>query len=223
MLENLQAGRPMMGNQQQNGEMMQSLNQLGDMIRRQQQLMDQTHRAERGLGENGEPMTQEQIEEALRQLQQQQQGLGQSLSDLMKQLEGMGMQPGDGDQLGQAGEAMGRAAGDLGKGSPAAPSAIRARRWRRCARAPRAWPSSSPIRAGPASTAIGDGRQMPNEDPLGRPQRTVGPDLGTTVKVPDEIDIQRAREILDAIRKRLGDAGRPVIERDYLERLLDQF
>ena len=66
-------------------------------------------------------------------------------------------------------------------------------------------------------------QQMPNEDPLGRPQRTIGPDLGTTVKVPDEIDIQRAREILDAIRKRLGEPGRPELERDYLERLLDRF
>jgi Domain of unknown function (DUF4175) len=42
------------------------------------------------------------------------------------------------------------------------------------------------------------------------------------VKVPDEIDTQRAREILDAIRKRLGDTGRSLIERDYLERLLDR-
>jgi hypothetical protein len=67
------------------------------------------------------------------------------------------------------------------------------------------------------------GNQMPNEDPLGRPQRTTGPDLGTTVKVPDQIDIQRAREILEAIRKRLGDAWRPDIERNYLERLLNQF
>jgi Domain of unknown function (DUF4175) len=63
----------------------------------------------------------------------------------------------------------------------------------------------------------------PNEDPLGRPQRTTGPDLGSTVKMPDEIDIQRAREILEAIRKRLSDPDRPMIERDYLEWLLDQF
>jgi hypothetical protein len=62
-----------------------------------------------------------------------------------------------------------------------------------------------------------------NQDPLGRPQRSVGADLGTTVKVPDEIDTQRAREILDAIRRRLGELGRPLFERDYLERLLDQF
>ena len=64
---------------------------------------------------------------------------------------------------------------------------------------------------------------MPNEAPPGRPQRTLGPDTGTTVQVTDEIDIQRAREIREAIRKRLGDPGRPDLERDYLERLLDRF
>jgi hypothetical protein len=41
------------------------------------------------------------------------------------------------------------------------------------------------------------------------------------VKVPDEIDVQRARRILDEIRKRLGDALSPQVERRYLERLLE--
>ena len=39
-------------------------------------------------------------------------------------------------------------------------------------------------------------------------------------RVPEEIDIQRAREILDEIRRRLGTGGSPALERDYLERLL---
>jgi hypothetical protein len=40
------------------------------------------------------------------------------------------------------------------------------------------------------------------------------------VKVPDEIDVQRAREILEAIRERLGNALSGEAERRYLERLL---
>ena len=60
-------------------------------------------------------------------------------------------------------------------------------------------------------------------DPMGRPQRTEGPDLGTSVKVPDEIDIQRAREILEELRRRLGDQQRPLLELDYIERLLRRF
>jgi hypothetical protein len=60
-------------------------------------------------------------------------------------------------------------------------------------------------------------------DPLGRPQRSQGPDAGTSVKVPDQIDIQRAREILEELRRRLGDATRGQGELDYLERLLRRF
>ncbi len=60
-------------------------------------------------------------------------------------------------------------------------------------------------------------------DPLGRPQRSEGPDQGTSVKVPDQIDIQRAREILQELRRRLGDPSRPSLELDYIERLLERF
>jgi len=60
-------------------------------------------------------------------------------------------------------------------------------------------------------------------DPLGRPQRSQGPDLGTSVKVPDQIDIQRAREILEELRRRSGEATRGPTELDYLERLLRRF
>jgi DNA anti-recombination protein RmuC len=60
-------------------------------------------------------------------------------------------------------------------------------------------------------------------DPLGRPQRSQGPDLGTSVKVPDQIDVQRAREILEELRRRLGEATRAPVELDYLERLLRRF
>ena len=64
-------------------------------------------------------------------------------------------------------------------------------------------------------------RGADDRDPLGRPQRSSGPDFGDSVDIPDEIDVRRAREILDAIRKRLGNALSPQLERDYLERLLD--
>jgi uncharacterized protein (TIGR02302 family) len=67
------------------------------------------------------------------------------------------------------------------------------------------------------------GRNDTQRDPLGRPQRTQGPDLGTSVKVPDKIDQQRAREILEELRRRVGEATRPPVELDYLERLLKRF
>ena len=77
-------------------------------------------------------------------------------------------------------------------------------------------------------------RQMPSRygheraagelDPMGRPpQRTDGPDPGVGVKVPDQIDIQRAREILEELRRRIGETTRPPVELEYLERLLKRF
>ena len=66
------------------------------------------------------------------------------------------------------------------------------------------------------------GDQGGPRDPLGRPQRTDIPDTGN-VKVPDEIDAQRAREILEELRRRLGDQTRPSLELDYIERLLKRF
>jgi hypothetical protein len=61
-------------------------------------------------------------------------------------------------------------------------------------------------------------------DPMGRPpQRTDGTDPGVGVKVPDQIDIQRAREILEELRRRIGESTRPPVELEYLERLLKRF
>ena len=69
----------------------------------------------------------------------------------------------------------------------------------------------------------GKGQGNSGKDPLGRPDRSNRPDLGLSVNVPDEIDIQRAREVLDELRRRLGDPSRPIIELDYLERLIRSY
>jgi len=76
---------------------------------------------------------------------------------------------------------------------------------------------------GPGNRA---GRQQSSgnsTDPLGRPLhgREFGDDL--TVKIPGEIDVQRARRILEELRRRLGDPQRPQLELDYLERLLKDY
>jgi hypothetical protein len=66
-------------------------------------------------------------------------------------------------------------------------------------------------------------RAQQETDPLGRPLR--GRDYGddVTVKIPGEIDVQRARRILEELRRRLSDPARPQIELDYIERLLKGF
>jgi hypothetical protein len=37
------------------------------------------------------------------------------------------------------------------------------------------------------------------------------------------MELRRAREILDELRRRAGERARPKIERNYIERLLRQF
>ncbi len=60
-------------------------------------------------------------------------------------------------------------------------------------------------------------------DPLGRTSPNAGPDFGDSVRVPTEREMQRAREILEELRRRAGERDRPEIELDYLERLLRRF
>ena len=68
----------------------------------------------------------------------------------------------------------------------------------------------------------GQARANQETDPLGRPLR--GRDLDdSTVKVPLEADVQRARRILDELRRRYGETGRPQLELDYIERLLKDY
>ncbi|CAO4149698.1 hypothetical protein LPLAFNJD_LOCUS3011 [Methylorubrum aminovorans] len=60
-----------------------------------------------------------------------------------------------------------------------------------------------------------------DDDPLGRPTR--GRDLSNgNVRVPnaDESAVQRARRIMEELRRKLGDPSRPQEELDYFERLL---
>ena len=219
MLENLQSGRPMAGDQQNSDQMMESLNDLSDLIQRQQSLMDQTFRSQGGVGEDGKPMTKGEIEQALRNLKAGQEALQKQLNNLMSKLQDMGISPNG--KLGQAGEAMGRAAGSLGNGNPGSAVGDQGQALDALRQGAQGMAQQFASR-GKGGGGLRGGDGMPNEDPLGRPQRNSGPDLGNTVKVPDEIDVQRAREILDAIRKKLGEPGQSELERDYLERLLDR-
>ncbi len=43
------------------------------------------------------------------------------------------------------------------------------------------------------------------------------------VDIPLMSDVQRAREVLDELRRRAGERGRPQDELDYIDRLLRRF
>ncbi len=60
-----------------------------------------------------------------------------------------------------------------------------------------------------------------NADPFGRENNGSG--VGDGDEVPEINDRQRARDLLEELRKRSGEQNRDKIEREYLERLLEKF
>ncbi len=238
MLENLQMARPGQQGDQDSDDMMSALDELGNMIREQQQLRDRTfrqgqdQRRERQRGQQGQQGQQNQ--QGTGELRQNQQALRDQLQKLLEQLRqrGMGQQGEQGqngmDQLGKAGEAMGEAEGQLGEGNSEGAVGSQGRALEALRRGAQGMAQAmqqpgqgqgpgQPGRNGPA-------RAQQETDPLGRPMRH-GRDYSDdqTVKVPGEIDVQRARRILDELRRRFSDPARPQIELDYLERLLKDF
>lgn len=61
------------------------------------------------------------------------------------------------------------------------------------------------------------------QDPLGRPMPNAGGADTNSVDIPNQSELQRAREILQELRRRLGEHERPELELDYIERLLERF
>lgn len=234
MMENLQAGTPQMMPQTGMGEMEQMLDQLGKMIQRQQELMNETHRLDRN-GPNGQPgerrpgrqgdeqdgmgQSPQELADQLRRLQESQGQLGQRLQELMDQLMDQGLEPNQ--QLGEAGDAMGRAEGQLGQSRPGdavgeqGEALDKLREGAQSLANQMAGNGNQPGGNQPGQTAQGQER-----DPLGRFRRNEGSDMTSRVQIPDEIDVQRARRILEELRNRLSDPRRPSIELEYLERLL---
>jgi uncharacterized protein (TIGR02302 family) len=71
---------------------------------------------------------------------------------------------------------------------------------------------------------IDERRQAQNRDPLGRSEGNYGESLDSEdAKVPDRMERQRSREILEELRRRAGESERPKPELDYIDRLLRQF
>ena len=121
------------------------------------------------------------------------------------------------DQFPEAGEAMGDAKDALGQSNLDGATEEQGRALDQLRQGAQSL-AEQMMENGEAQTGKGQGNS--GKDPLGRPDRSNRPDLGLSVKVPDQIDIQKAREVLDELRRRLGDPSRPMFELDYLERLI---
>lgn len=229
MMENLQAGGPPSGEDQAGGE---ALEKLGDMIRRQQKLMEDTHRADRGeAGEEGEAgagamgrlgESQKELRDALKRFSEEMKGRGQG-RDGESGGQGRGQRGGEGnddgsDDLGSSADAMGEAGEALGRGDGEGALDSQQRALDDLRRGARKLADQMMRQQGGRGGR--EGEASGDEDPLGRPRRSRGLADSDRVKVPEEIDVERARRILDDIRKRLGETARPKFERDYLDRLL---
>jgi uncharacterized protein (TIGR02302 family) len=226
------------------GDMIRQQQDLRDKTFKQGQ--DQ-RRQDAQPGQRGRPGDPQQQGDQLGQLRQNQQALRDRLNKLLDDLKNHGFgqnqggQQGQGgqapgqtpgqqggdqlDQLGRAGDAMGDAAGQLGQGNSdsAVDSQGRALDALRKGAQSLAQSMQQQMGQGPGQGRpgrFGQPRAQQDTDPLGRPLR--GHEYGddSTVKVPGEIDVQRARRIIEELRKRFGDFIRPQEELDYIERLL---
>lgn len=139
----------------------------------------------------------------------------------MDRLKGFGARPpeqfdGAGQAMGQAGEALGQE----NAGRATEQQALALDKMRQGAKSLAEQMMGSMGRPGGRGRAnAGNG----DRDPLGRPLPSQGLDDGDSVKVPEEADLQRARQILEELRRRLGERARPPGELDYIERLIERF
>jgi uncharacterized protein (TIGR02302 family) len=200
--------------------------QRGQQGERGQNQMGQLRQDQQALREQLNKLMEELKKKGFQQPGQGQQGQGQQGQN---QQPGQGQQGGEGDQLGRAGEAMGDAGDQLGEGDAdtAVDSQGRALDAMRKGQQGMAQSMQQQMGQGqgPGNPGrSGQARANSDTDPLGRPRRN-GRDYGddTSVKVPGEIDVQRARRILEELRKRFGESSRPQLELDYIERLLKDY
>lgn len=213
MLNNLEVKLAESSGQGQDGkpsELEQAVDGLAEQIGRQRSLRDETSREEQ------DPQAGDQTEQELGQRQEE---LRQDLRAAEEKTRGAGGEEGEKD-LNEAGDAMDRAAqalrrGDLAEAGRQQENALRSLR-------------SGAEKLSNEATAKRDGRdgqeegRNGQEDPLGRQMSGTG-DAGEETAVPGASERQRAREILDELRRRAQDTTRPEAEREYLKRLLDRF
>ncbi len=179
---------------------------LGDLMGKQRGLIDKTFRQQQGKGDPKDGGS--------KGLAQQQ---GQLRDQLDKVLKGLGSAKKDAPKtLGDAGKSMGDAQGNLnGQDLPSASGNEK--------------DALEAMRKGASDLAkqlMSQNGQNPEDggtDPLGRDTNNGGRGVNGNVKVPDKSDLARAREILEELRKRAAERGRPQEELDYIDRLLKQF
>jgi len=216
--ENLQNGRAQLRRQQQGSQQDGQQGEQGQQGQQSGQQPGQQPGNQAGQqGQNGTPTPAEQA------------ALRKRLGELMMQMDEMfGQIP---DNLGRAEQQMEQSGNNLGKGElgDAARNQTQALQDLRDATSKMAETMAKQFGAqmglanGQRPTPGGQG----GVDPFGR-QNGNDEGQGQTandgdVEIPSRMELLRAREIIDELRKRSGQRDRPQLELDYLNRLLDVF
>lgn len=212
-------------NGQQQGQRGQQPGQRGGGEEGQQGQQGRGQQGQQGQGQQGQGQRGQQGQS----MGQRQQGLREQLQDLKDRMKQQGLQGEDG--LADAESAMREAEEALGQGRNGDAVDAQGRALEGLKR------GAEGLQQQMQQMAEGEGQgqgqqegQQPgrqgrsgasDDDPLGRPTR--GRDLSNgNVRVPnaDESAVQRARRIMEELRRKLGDPSRPQEELDYFERLL---
>jgi uncharacterized protein (TIGR02302 family) len=241
MLENMRAGVMDDADDMDDGsEMSQAMQGLQDLARRQRDLLDRAFRkSNRGQrGQRGQPGQQGQQGQQSQQGDQgegedgdegdlagDQESLRRALGDMMRRLGEAGDIPG---ALGRAERAMRDATDALNRGAPGQATGPQGEALDQLREGARSLADQMQQGQGEGDQrargrADSSRQQGPGRDPFGRPMpNATGVDTGD-VAIPDEGQMERAREIYDELRRRAADPNRPGVERDYLDRLMRRF
>ncbi len=203
LMESLQFGS------QQRSAGGQALQDVTALAREQQRQLDRTIQdaAAKG-GQNGLPRSPSESGN-------EQAHLRDKLEDLMRRLGKSGI-PAFSD-LDRAGDAMSDAAKSLKSGVPgqAIPSQSKAVAGLRAA-------AQSLAKSMQQQSGAGSQERM-SEDPLGRRTEDGRSREGDDIDIPTETTTTQSRRILNELRRRQGDLQRPPDERNYIDRLLENF
>lgn len=235
MMDNLKSNQQQQ-NQNANNELNQALDKFSEMLKKQENLMDQSFAMQNKLQElqdqqnnpaqkdtkQKNEVTAKEFSQAMKNLQKEQQALQKQLGKLGDELGKLGLDPskefGEAKtEMGQAGKQLGE--GAAGKAADAQGKALQA--LRNSAQKMMQQMAEGEGGQGGSQRQGSNGQFGQGNDPLGRSKPENGRSAqDDSTKIPNEIDARRARQIMEAIRKRLSDPLRPSLERNYLERLL---
>src|SRR5215471_2523989 len=223
MLENLRLAQP----RQMQGNGNQAMRDLQQLQQRQQQLLDRTFRQSR-QGQQGQRGQQGQQRSGQGDAAEQD-ALRRMLGEVMRQLGEQGDVP---QALGRADRAMRDSSEALGRGSPGDAVGPQTEALDALQQATKEMiDQMTGAFGGPGNFGdLPDGaRPNADRDPLGRPTGDSAEGTYTDGRLrmgqskDDAFGLERAKEILDELRRRSGDTARPPDERDYIDRLLRRF